>query len=97
MCGKPYLVISSRSLIAGMQATSSRSGARLNFLRANSQLSGQEQAAESFLRSNAPARFTQYEALQAAAEASWRQSAASDAAVAAVAKVRPRQHPCHHK
>lgn len=42
---------------------------------------------EEFLRGNAPALFTQYEALQAAAEASWRQSAASDAAVAAVAKV----------
>jgi hypothetical protein len=68
------------------QAGTPRSGARLNFLRANSQLSGQEQQVEEFLRANAPARFAQYEALQAAAECSWRQSAASDAAVAAVAK-----------
>ena len=42
---------------------------------------------EAFMRTNAPARAVQYEALQAHAEAVWRQAAASDAAVAAVAKV----------
>ena len=61
---------------------------RLSLLRANSQLSEEERAVEAFMRTNAPARAAHYEALQVHAEAVWRQAAASDAAVAAVAKVR---------
>lgn len=68
--------------------TAARQGSRLNFLRANSAPpSEEERAAEAFLRDHNPERYAQYEALQAQADVSWRVSHASDAAIAAIAKV----------
>ena len=42
---------------------------------------------EASLRERAPQQYAQYEALQAQADVSWRISHASDAAIAAIAKV----------
>lgn len=66
-------------------ASSSRPLARFTFLRANSVLSPTELEAEHLLR-KCPDRFAQYEEMQSLAEASWRQSAASEAAIVAVAE-----------
>lgn len=64
-----------------------RQAPRLNFLRANSVLTEEERAVEISMRERAPQQYAQYEALQAQADVSWRLSHASDAAIAAIAKV----------
>lgn len=68
------------------QASTPRGNLRLSYLRANSRLSSQEQAVEEFLRSNAPARFVQYEALQQTADSGWKQTADAELCVGAVAR-----------
>lgn len=73
---------------SNFQASTPRGSLRLGYLRANSRLSSQEQAVEEFLRSNAPARFVQYEALQQTAETGWKQTAEAELCVGAVARVR---------
>ena len=67
-----------------------RPAARPYFLRANSALSDEEVATEAHLRQHVPDQYAQYLALQAQADVSWRLSSASDAAIAAIAKVRMR-------
>lgn len=64
-----------------------RSASRLKHLRKHAQLSAQEQAIEDFMRYNAPARFSQYEALQSAADASWQAADSAQLSVNAIAKV----------
>lgn len=64
-----------------------RSAPRLKHLRKHAQLSAQEQAIEDFMRYNSPARFSEYEALQLAADASWQAADSALLSVNAIAKV----------
>ena len=81
------LLLSQHDVMYGVAQVDPRLAPRLKHLRKHAQLSAQEQAIEDFMRYNAPARFSQYEALQSAADASWQAADSAQLSVNAIAKV----------